>query len=89
MESSPRSVGQRLQPQPMLSAHNMQMRSVAPRLQFSNFQSAASNAACTYGAPALNRGLSANPAFMPFGPVANVSATYHSAHIVSSITNFG
>lgn len=67
MESSPRSAGPRLQP-----AHHVQMRPVAPRLQVSNFQFTEGNAASTYGAPALNRGFSANPAFVPFE--ANVSA---------------
>ncbi|UKZ96143.1 uncharacterized protein TrAFT101_010943 [Trichoderma asperellum] len=61
MESSPRSAGPRLQP-----AHHVQMRPVAPRLQVSNFQFTEGNAASTYGAPALNRGFSANPAFVPF-----------------------
>lgn len=89
MESSPRSAGPRLQP-----AHHVQMRPVAPRLQVSNFQFTEGNAACTYGAPALNRGFSANPALVPFE--ANVSAlpllntrAYLSAHTTSSITVFG
>ncbi|PNP45618.1 hypothetical protein TGAMA5MH_02841 [Trichoderma gamsii] len=56
----------------MFSAQNtQQMRPVAPRVQVSNFQFSGSNAAYMDRAPALNRGLGANPAFAPFEPAAN------------------
>lgn len=88
VESSPHSASQ--PSQPMFSAHNMQMRPMALRQQGSNFQSTGSNAAYTYGAPALTRGLSANPTMMHF-EAANVSARLKaslSVHIASSSTNF-
>lgn len=73
VETSPRSA--------MFSAQNtQQMRPVAPRVQVSNFQFSGSNAAYMDRAPALNRGLGANPAFAPFEPAANVSVSTRTFH---------
>ncbi|EHK47057.1 hypothetical protein TRIATDRAFT_132869 [Trichoderma atroviride IMI 206040] len=68
-EQSPRSAGQ--QSQPTLSAQNMRMQPVAPRVQVPNYQLTGSNAADMDRTPTLNRALGANAAFAPFEPANN------------------